>query len=614
MHVTARLSSLWRFFRKVIAHDPPLFALSLAIGLINGMLEGVGLFLLIPLLSFLGLGEDGGTEGDIAGYFGSVLHALGLAVTLESVLALFLCLMLARGLLNWLQADANARLTNGFLCALRIETYNGLTGAGWQHLARKRSSELAQAVTAQADELATGAMLFLLLITSALSITAGIAVAFSVAPLLTVAAVVSAAAMVLPMMVFDLRAYRIGMRAWASMKDIYEQLSRHLAGLKAARVLSVEDRYRGEFAGMARRYGDIGVSLARNSATASLIHSLAGAIVLCILVFVAAKSGSSSIQPILLVVIFSRLLPRFQSSQSDFRQLLEILPQYEAFSAQLDEAHATTETQGQETASFRLVRQIKLEDLSFRYADTLPLVLDGVNLTIPARGAIGVVGASGSGKTTLVDILAGMLMPTHGHVTIDGVTLTAPLLAAWRRRIAYVTQEEFLFDDSIRANLTLAAPENEPDRIWTALEAARAADLVRSLPAGLETTIGDRGTRLSRGQRQRLCLARALLATPDLLILDEATSALNPVDEREILAAIRETAHQRAVVVVAHRISTVSWTDRIVVMGHGKVLEDGRFADLVRRPSSLVHAMSALERSEAGVDPGVGRDDHAADG
>ncbi len=379
------------------------------------------------------------------------------------------------------------------------------------------------------------------------------------------------------------------------MQAIYEQLSRHLAGLKAARVLSAEDRYREEFARLSDDYSGIGTTLSRNSATAGLLHSIAAAAVLSILIFIAVKSGSASIEPILLVVIFSRLLPRFQTAQYNTREILAILPQFENLQQELRESSESSEAPQRAGAEPHFAQELELRQVSFRYAAGQPLVLDGIDLALPARGATGIVGASGSGKTTLMDIMAGLLLPSSGALLADGTAIDAAMLAGWRRRIAYVTQEEFLFDDSVRANLAIANPGTSDAQIWAALEAARADKLVRDLPMGLDTLIGDRGARLSRGQRQRLCLARALLGKPDLLILDEATSALNPVDEREILIALRDAARDRAVVVVAHRISTVAWTDRIIVMAHGRILEDGAFRELLHDPSSLVHAMHALE-------------------
>ena len=243
----ARALSLWHYLRKVASHDPALFTASLLIGIVNGLLEGVGLFLLVPLLAFLGLGEDAGEGTSIARYFQDALDMLGLPATLETVLALFLILILARGAFSWIQAECNARLCNGFLTALRTEIYNAMTGASWQHLATRRSSELSQAVTAQVEELATGATLFLQLIMSGLSMIAGVTVALIVAPWLTMAAVFFALLIVLPMMVFDLRAYRYGAQLLGS----------HASHLRAA--VAASGRPQGSTGALGRRQVSRGV-------------------------------------------------------------------------------------------------------------------------------------------------------------------------------------------------------------------------------------------------------------------------------------------------------------------------------------------------------------------
>jgi ATP-binding cassette, subfamily C, bacterial len=591
---TLRLAAA--YWRRVVGHAPLLFSASVAISLMTSLLEGVGLFMLVPILGLLGIGggmEDGGA-GEV---FRRALASAGLSPTLESVLVLFLCLMFARGVLGWVQADVTARLTNGFMVAVRTETYDAVTRASWLHLASRRASEFTHAITTQADAVSEGAAQFMRLLTSAFSIVAGLAVALTLSPGLTLAALACAALIVLPMSVFDIRAYRIGSKGWAAMQAIYEQLSRHFLGLKAARVLSAEDRYRAEFRSLARHHGQQGIALSRNSATAGLIHSMAAAAMLCALIYIAVKSGASTVEPVLLAVIFARLLPRVQGMQYDIQNLLSVLPQFAGMDRLLGETRAAAEVLavgGDELPAMK--ESIDVRNLRFRYGNG-PLVLDGVSLQIGATGSTGLIGMSGAGKTTLADILAGLLIPAEGQILIDGKEVTASARPQWRRQVAYVTQEEFLFNDTVRANLTIAAPSTPEAALWKALEAAHAAAIVKSLPMGLDSVIGDRGTLLSRGQRQRLCLARALLSDPSLLILDEATSALNPVDEEEILKALKDTARFRAVLVIAHRISTVAWTDRIIVMGQAGILEQGTLSGLQQTPGSLVQAMASLEKA-----------------
>ena len=228
----------------------------------------------------------------------------------------------------------------------------------------------------------------------------------------------------------------------------------------------------------------------------------------------------------------------------------------------------------------------------------MPLALTGVSLVVPARGITAVCGPSGAGKSTLADLLLGLLQPSTGRILVDGEPIAGQRLHAWRQAVGYVPQETFLFHDTIRANLVMARPGAAEAELRTALRGAAAEELVDRLPKGLETVLGDRGVRLSGGERQRLALARALLRQPSILVLDEATSSLDNEIERLIQHALGCLHGQMAIVIIAHRMSTVRIADQIIVLKQGKVAEVGSWEDLSRRGmgvfSQLVAAGGAL--------------------
>ena len=218
------------------------------------------------------------------------------------------------------------------------------------------------------------------------------------------------------------------------------------------------------------------------------------------------------------------------------------------------------------------------------------VVLNGVDLAIPAGRTTAVVGPSGAGKSTVADMVVGLLMPTSGRITIDGVPLAGAHIPPWRRRLGYVNQDTFLFHESIRENLRIVRPDATDEQLWTALHNASAA-FVEALPDGLDTVVGDRGVRLSGGERQRIALARALLRNPTMLILDEATSALDPENERVIQHAIERMAGQLTILVIAHRLASVRSADVIHVMEAGHVVESGTWEALLARPGGRFRAM-----------------------
>ncbi len=203
---------------------------------------------------------------------------------------------------------------------------------------------------------------------------------------------------------------------------------------------------------------------------------------------------------------------------------------------------------------------LELQGVCFSYGPNLPAVLTGVDLQIYRGQRIGFVGATGSGKSTLIDLIMGLLLPTAGKMRVDGVEVTAATMQAWQKRIAHVPQAIFLTDSSIAENIALGIAKDAIDmpRLWAAIEHAQLKDVVNQLPHGLETRVGERGVQLSGGQRQRIGIARALYKEADVLVLDEATSALDYDTEIRVMNAIYELRPEMAVLMIAHRTSTLA--------------------------------------------------------
>jgi ABC-type multidrug transport system fused ATPase/permease subunit len=228
-------------------------------------------------------------------------------------------------------------------------------------------------------------------------------------------------------------------------------------------------------------------------------------------------------------------------------------------------------------------RGVKVEDAHFRYPDGTP-ALHGVSFEARVGTLTAVVGPVGSGKTTLVSLLPRFLSPSAGKVEIDGLDVEQATLASLRARTAFVFQETALFDASIEENLRLGRPEASDEEIRSAARSAGADEFVRSLPEGYRTRLGRAGGKLSGGQKQRLAIARALVRDAGLLILDEPTSALDPESEARMVAALREAARTRVVIVIAHRLSSIQAADQILFLEQGRILERGTHAELMQRP------------------------------
>ncbi|MFD7406152.1 ABC transporter ATP-binding protein [Streptomyces sp. NPDC059866] len=220
-------------------------------------------------------------------------------------------------------------------------------------------------------------------------------------------------------------------------------------------------------------------------------------------------------------------------------------------------------------------------DVRFRYADDLPYVHHGVTFAVPARGMTAFVGPSGAGKTTVFSLIERFYDPESGRITLDGRELAQWELQQLRSAIGYVEQDAPVLSGSLRENLLLGNPQADDDTLARVLKTTRLDALVGRLPRGLDTLVGHRGTKLSGGERQRVAIARALLRRPRLLLLDEATSQLDAVNEAALRDTVADVARTTTVLVVAHRLSTVTMADRIVVMDAGKVRAVGTHRELV---------------------------------
>lgn len=258
----------------------------------------------------------------------------------------------------------------------------------------------------------------------------------------------------------------------------------------------------------------------------------------------------------------------FQSSASALEKLALVL----------DEAPSVPEPTGPRELP-NAAGEVVLEDVTFGYGSRT--VLHGINLTIPARQTVALVGATGAGKSTVARLVARFYDPVEGRLSLDGVDLRDLPERDLRRNIVAVTQEAFLFSGTVADNIRFGRPEASDAEVEAAARAAGAHDFITNLPTGYDTEVMKRGGRLSAGQRQLLAFARAFLADPRVLILDEATSSLDLPTERQVQRGLRTLLADRTAIIIAHRLSTVEIADRVLVIGDGRVIEDGSPQDLL---------------------------------
>jgi ABC-type multidrug transport system fused ATPase/permease subunit len=272
-----------------------------------------------------------------------------------------------------------------------------------------------------------------------------------------------------------------------------------------------------------------------------------------------------------------RLLPGVSTISADWLQMVGRMPYAQSLH---DALVQDTYRLPPGRVAIDRVGLIRFEDVAYRYPSRDLPALAAVSFTIEPRRMTAVVGESGSGKSTVATLLVRSIMPSGGRITVDGVPLSDIRPESWLAKIAYVSQEAFIFNASVRDNIRFGGEFSE-EAVVRAAEMADAHGFIAAMPQGYDTPVGDRGVKLSGGQRQRLALARAILRNPELLILDEATSALDNVAEQEVQHAIDSLSRTHTVLVIAHRLNTIKDADRIVVLKEGEVVEAGAHDELL---------------------------------
>jgi len=402
----------------------------------------------------------------------------------------------------------------------------------------------------------------------------------------------------------------------------------NVAGALLVKLFGDPDREQREYAERAGRVRDIGVQIAFNRtifiAALSLVAALATAMVYGFGGIMAVQ-GTLSVGTLLaLAALLARLYGPLTSLSNVRVDIMTALISFERVFEVLDLKPLVTEAVGAVDLPEGPLG-VELDDVSFRYpsADEVSLaslesvasgdrrgsgvVLRDVDVSVPAGALVALVGPSGAGKTTLTSLVSRLYDPSSGSVRIGGVDLRGVTMSSMRDRVGVVTQEAHLFHDTIRANLLYARPEATDAQIHDALRAAQISDLVDELPEGLDTVVGDRGHRLSGGEKQRLAIARLLLKAPDVVVLDEATAHLDSESEVAVQRALDAALEGRTSIVIAHRLSTIRQADLIVVLDHGRVVQTGRHADLLTAGGlyAVLHATQFDTRSPLGPSPGA---------
>lgn len=580
----------WRRLVALVGERPRGFILAAFLSLAGALLEGASAALLLPTLEgalrrdFGFLREHEWAAAVLGALpFGAGRNDVGVFVCL--VLAIFVCVVL-RLALQYAAAMVTARGVWTFLHALRLRLLERYLARGKrffdEHNAGYLRSVLMVLPTQMASSLqATQATLYWV---GALCVYVALMWAVSWQLSLVVC-------LLFPLLYGSVGALVRRIRSTSeAQSEVFRRLneSTHdvLSSVLLVQATNQEAAERARFDALGRRYNELFLRQARRQhAIHPLQELLVVTAVLLLVGVVGLLLGRSDAGSVSGFLVFFYLLRRAATTFSDLNRVRGVLGQLSGplneVLAQLEEASAPDVPDGErEFAGLR--ERIRFRDLTFSYPNGTP-ALRGVDFALEKGKTTAIVGRTGSGKTTLAYLLLRFYDVPPESIFVDDVDIREFRIASLRERIAYVSQDAFLFDDTLRNNITYGLPEVTDDELAEVLRKACLDELCARHPEGLDVRIGDRGVKLSGGEKQRIALARAMLRKADLLVLDEATSALDVQTERKVQRAIDETLRDRTALVIAHRLSTIQEADWIVLLEEGRVVEQGRLDELIAR-------------------------------
>lgn len=567
----------------VATFDPKFTIIIIAFGLGAAIFEGVGLGFIIPIVELVQASDPVAQADGVMGAFVAAYQTLGIPFTLSYVIIGVSGILTIRYTLSFVVGWFREALRNYYIRDLQIRAFRNALDASVEYYDAEGSDDILNAIITQTFYAGRVIMRVVRLIERALLSAVYLLIALVIAPVLTLIAIV-----VLGGLTFLIRhviqpGYELGDEVAEANERRQEAAQAGTQGIRDIRIFGLTKELFDDFVDAVDRYTAARISLRRNEVGIQNFYNLMVAVSVFVLIYFALTFANLSFGA-LAVFLFAmfRLGPKVSSLNKTYYRIENDLPHLVRTAEFVEELESHVEPNTGTRDVPAEITQVEFDDVWFTYGEGAP-TLRGIDFEAHKGEFVAFVGQSGTGKSTIISLLARLYEQDRGEIRANGIPTSEMDIHQWRDRITVVRQNPYVFNATLKFNLTIGNRDASEEEIRRVCEIARVTEFLDDLPEGYDTTLGDEGVRLSGGQKQRVALARALLDNADLLILDEATSDLDSSLEKEVQEAIENMDRDYAILAIAHRLSTVKNADRIYTVEDGQISAFGTHDHLLRQ-------------------------------
>lgn len=591
----------FRALLRVARYRPILTVGIIGLGIGAALLEAVGLSFILPIVEIVQSPGDPAAEADgVLAMFVTVYQELGIPFTLGSVVAGVSLILTVRWTATFFVRWLRAALVVDYTRELQTKAFDNALDARIEYFDREGSDDILNAIVTQAEYAGRVIRYVVNFFEQFFLSLIYLLVAFLLAPFLTLFAVTFLGGFSLFFRFILDSGYDIGDEVADGNKGVQQAVQAGMQGIRDTKLFGLKDELFTNFREAVNQYADANIKLLRNEQAIQNFYNLLTAISVFVLIYMAITFANISLSAlgVFLFAMF-RLGPKASSLNTKFYRIENNLPHLVRTQNFIDELKMNKESSINKEPVPDEIDRIEFDNVRFSYQGQNEEALSGVSLVFEKDEFIGFVGKSGAGKSTIVSLLARMYEPDDGEIRVNGRSIHEMGIDQWRSKIAVVRQDPFIFNDTLRYNLTIGnrnVSQSELDRVT---RISCVDEFFDDLPDGYNTMLGENGVRLSGGQRQRVALARALLKDAQILVLDEATSDLDSNLENQVQKSIEEMDRTYAMIGIAHRLSTVQNADRIYTINNGLVVESGNHDELINNDGvyAQLYSVQAQERT-----------------